>query len=118
MMGSDMSPFDKPLWWLTDTIRTPPFSDAARIEAGYRIRMLQQRFTLTMPQSRPMPAIGPRVHELRIPDVTHTWRIVYRIDDDVILVVEIFSKKTTATPHAVIERCRARLGAYDRARQG
>lgn len=42
-----------------------------------------------MPDSRPMPVIGRRVHELRIDDAERSvsWRIVYRIDDDAILVV-------------------------------
>ncbi len=64
-----------------------------------------------------MPSIGPRVHELRIPDAEQSWRIVYRIDPDVIVIVDIASKKTPATPHAMIERCQARLRAYDLARQ-
>ena len=40
-----------------------------------------------MPHSRPMSIIGPRCHELRIPDATVTWRIVYRTDSDAIVAV-------------------------------
>ena len=29
-----------------------------------------------------MPSIGPRCCELRIPDRDQTWRIIYRIDED------------------------------------
>ena len=37
-----MSPSDKPLVWLHGKIKTPPFSRAARIEAGYLLRLLQK----------------------------------------------------------------------------
>jgi len=47
-----------------------------------------------MPQSRPMPSIGARCHELRINDEDVTWRIVYRIDTDAIIILEVFDKKT------------------------
>jgi phage-related protein len=62
-----------------------------------------------------MPAIGPRCHELRIRDGGVTWRIIYRTDDDAVVVVEVFSKKTTRTPKAVIDACRRRLQEYDHA---
>jgi hypothetical protein len=59
---------DKPLVWLEGEIKTPPFSQAARLEAGYLLRRLQRGETLAMPHSRPLPAVGPRCHELRIND--------------------------------------------------
>ena len=68
-----------------------------------------------MPQSRPMPSIGARCHELRINDVTNTWRVMYRIDKDAIVILEVFAKKTRRTPAAVIEVCRKRLKEYDNA---
>jgi phage-related protein len=68
---------DKVLAWLHGEVRTPPFSKAARIEAGYLLRELQRGRQLSMPQSRPMPAVGARCHELRIIDERVTWRIVY-----------------------------------------
>jgi phage-related protein len=67
----------------------------------------------TMPQSRPMPSIGARCHELRIVDGDLTWRIVYRLDRDAVIICEVFSKKTQATPKTVVESCRRRLAAYD-----
>ena len=67
-----------------------------------------------MPASRPMPSIGPRVHELRIRDAGHNWRMIYRIDADRILIVEVFAKTTRATPSTVMEACRARLNRFDR----
>lgn len=41
--------------------------------------------------------------------------MVYRIDDDAIVIVEVFQKKTQATPRAVIAVCRRRLREYDNA---
>jgi phage-related protein len=60
-----------------------------------------------------MPSIGPRCHELRIVDERDTWRIVYRIDSDAIVILEVFSKKTSATPKRVIDVCKKRLKQYD-----
>lgn len=69
-----MSPSDKPLVWLSGAVRTPPFSAAARMEAGYLLRLLQAGVGLSMPHSRPMPSVGARCHELRIVDADLTWR--------------------------------------------
>jgi phage-related protein len=66
-----------------------------------------------MPQSRPMPAIGPRCHELRIRDENQTWRIAYRVDEDAVLVLQVFSKKTQQTSKSVIENCKAIFSQYD-----
>lgn len=108
-----MSPFDKPLIWLFGEVRTPPFSQRARLEAGFLLRRLQRGDALSMPTSRPMPVIGVRCHELRIPDNDVTWRIIYRADPDVILIAEVFMKKTRTTPAGVVEKCRRRLKEYD-----
>ncbi len=42
-----------------------------------------------------------------------SWRIVYRIDEDAIVILEVFSKKTGKTPRSIIDICRARLREYD-----
>jgi len=65
-----------------------------------------------------MSSIGPRCHELRIQDANVTWRIVYRLDADAVIIAEVFSKKTQATPKAVLDVCKRRLAAYDRAARG
>jgi len=104
---------DKPLVWLHGEVRTPPLSAAARLEAGLLLRRLQRGESLGLPQSRPMPAIGRRCHELRLVDAQATWRIVYRTDADAIIVAEVFAKKTQATPKAVIDAYKRRLRAYD-----
>jgi phage-related protein len=106
-------PWDKPLVWLHGEVKTPPLSRASRLEAGFLLRRLQRGELLGMPHSRPMPAIGARCHELRISDGEATWRIIYRIDDDAIVIVEVFSKKTRTTPKWVIDMCKKRLREYD-----
>lgn len=104
---------DKPLVWLHGEIKTPPMSSHARIEAGYLLRRLQSGELLSMPWSRPMPSIGARCHELRIHDDNVTWRIIYRIDDDAILILDVFRKKTQQTPKTVIDTCKRRIRDYD-----
>jgi phage-related protein len=104
---------EKPLVWLHGEVKTPPFSKPARIEAGYLLRRLQQGDLLSMPWSRPMPSIGSRCHELRITDDRIEWRIIYRIDKDAIVIIEVFQKKKPQTPKPVIETCRRRLRSYD-----
>jgi phage-related protein len=106
---------DKSLVWLEGEIKTPPFSQTARLEAGYLLRRLQRGKTLAMPHSRPLSSIGPRCHELRINDERTTWRIIYRIDSDAIVILEVFSKKSRATPKAIIDVCKKRLREYDNA---
>ena len=104
---------DKPLVWLHGEIKTPPFSGAARIEAGVRLRQVQAGVRLRLPHMRPMPSLAPRCAELRIPDADTTWRILYRLDPDAVVILEVFSKKTPQTPQAVLETCRRRLRQYD-----
>lgn len=104
---------DKPLVWMHGEVRTPPFSRHARLHAGFLLRLLQRGEMLTMPHSRPMPSVGKRCHELRIPDDKISWRIIYRIDADAIVIAEVFSKKAGKTPKSVIKICRARLREYD-----
>jgi phage-related protein len=108
-----MAPTDKPLLWLHGEIQTPPFSSAARVEAGLLLRRLQRGDKLALPHSRPMPAIGRRCHELRIQDEDATWRIVYRIDPDATVILEVFCKKSLQTPKSVIDTSRERLRRYD-----
>jgi len=88
-----MSPKDKPLVWMRGEVKTPPFSTLARLDAGFLLRKLQKGRRIGMPHSRPMPSIGRRCHELRIPDKGVSWRIVYRNDSDAIVILEVFSKE-------------------------
>jgi len=60
-----------------------------------------------------MPTIGARCHELRVVDAEATWRIVYRVDPDAIVIAEVFAKKSAKTPAVVLDACRRRLKEYD-----
>lgn len=109
-----MDEVDKPLVWLQGEVKTPPFSQEARIETGVLLRRLQQGENLGLPHSRPMPSIGAHCHELRIRDAQKNWRIIYHIDEDAILILEVFNKTTRTTPLQVIEICKKRLSQYDK----
>lgn len=107
-----MSEIDKYLVWLHGEVKTPPFSVEARIKAGFLLRRLQKGELLELPVSLPMPSIGANCHELKINDKGKTWRIVYHIDHDAIVILEVFAKKTQKTPTEVIARCKQRLLLY------
>ena len=110
---NSMNGSEKPLVWLRSEIKTPPLSKEARLEAGFQLRKLQRGEALTMPHSRPMPSIGPKCHELRINDRNLTWRIIYRIDPDAIIILHVFDKKTNRTPQHVIDLCKNRQKDYN-----
>lgn len=65
-----------------------------------------------MPHSRPMPVIAPGCHELRVPDKNVTWRVVYYVAPDAVIILDVFKKKGKKTPKSVVEKCRSRLRAY------
>lgn len=98
--------------WLHGEIKTPPFSETGRVEAGFLLRRLQQNEVLSLPHSRPMPTVGGHSHELRINDGDDAWRIIYHVEPDAVVILEVFSKKTAATPQQTIETCRKRLAAF------
>ena len=103
---------EKPLVWLHGEVRTPPFSRMGRLEAGFLLRRLQRGESLSLPASRPMPAIGARCHELRIIDEDATWRILYHMANDAVVILEVFSKKTRTTPKQVLDSAKTRLKKY------
>jgi len=51
---------------------------------------------------------------LRINDKDKTWRIIYRLDEDAVVILEVFEKKNQATPKNIIDICEKRVNAYDR----
>jgi len=108
-------PSRKPVVWLHGEIKTPPFTADGRQEAGMLLRLLQEGERLGMPQAEPVPDVGPRCGALRVRDAEHNWRIMYRIDSDAVLVLDVYAKKTRKIPDEVIERCRKRLKQYDAA---
>lgn len=68
-----------------------------------------------MPVSKVMTTIGQGCYELRIHDNQQNtnWRIVYRIDDDAIIIAHWFKKTTRTTSKKDINLCKARLAQYD-----
>ena len=106
-------PSRKPLFILHGAIKSPPFTPDGRQEAGELLRRVQEGEKLSFPQSRPLPSVGPRCHEIRVRDADHVWRIVYRIDKDAILVASIFSKKGKSMQQRELGTAEARLTLYD-----
>jgi phage-related protein len=113
-----MAEEDKPVVWLAGEVKTPPFSKDARLEAGFLLRRLQKGGDVKMPQARTMPSVGRRCRELRIRDENKNWRIMVRIDEDAVVVVDVFEKKTRTTPAKVIAVCKDRLKRYDEIAKG
>ena len=108
-----MTRVEKALVILSGEIKTPPLPLSTRREIGFLIRKLQQGYSLEMPDSRPMPAVGRRCHELRVRDVDQSWRVLYRVDADAIIIVGMFRKKTKTTPRRVVDQARRLLSLYD-----
>jgi phage-related protein len=67
------------------------------------------------PGRREAGEIGKRCHELRIKDEPGEFRIVYRVDSDAIVILEVFKKTARTTPRRILEICRERLKRYDAA---
>lgn len=86
------------------------FPDKVRREFGKAIFDLQKGRKLSMPLSRPMPAIAPGVEELRIKDRAGAYRVFYftRLET-AILIFHAFNKKTAKTPANEMELARTRL---------
>ena len=65
------------------------------------LRQIQSGLKLSLPHSRPMSSIGSGCHELRVTDAARIWRIVYFVDRDAIVILDVFEKKTQRTPRTV-----------------
>ncbi len=90
-------------------IKTPPIGESARRRIGFLLRDVQNGNLQGMPISRPMPSIGPNVHELRISDEGGEWRVIFQVRPTAIYVADIFRKKTQTTPKRIIDQCRKRF---------
>jgi phage-related protein len=111
--SEEQEPVPRPLLWLHGEIKTPPFSVEARREAGGLLRDLQDGEPVKFPQAEPLPTVGARCGALRVRDDRHSWRIIYRLDADAVLILEVYAKKTRKIPDEVIVRCKRRLKNYD-----
>lgn len=89
--------------------------EVARRTAGYLLRRLQRNHELGDHQFKPMPSIGKHCYELRFDDDAErkSWRVIYRIDKDAIVVVHRFEKTTTKTPKKDRDLAIQRLKEYD-----
>ena len=71
-----------------------------------------------MPHARPMSAVGRRCLELRVRDRNRNWRILLRVDEDAVVIAEVFEKKTRTTPAKVLEASKDCLRRYDETTRG
>jgi len=55
---------------------------------------------------------------LRIRDGSVFWRIVVFIEEDAVVVLDIFRKKSRTTSHRAVERCRRRMDRWLRDQRG
>ena len=86
---------------LPEEVRSDLADALARLELGLK---------LSMPLSRPMPAIGRGVHELRLKDRSGQYRIVYAlVRSGFVHVLHAFKKTTQMTPARSIALARQRL---------
>lgn len=86
-----------------------------RGELADAIARLERGLLLSMPLSRPMPSIGPGVHELRFRDRAGIYRVVYWIAGAGRLwLLHAFKKKTQQTPPSAIETAKERLRRIQR----
>ena len=81
------------------------------------LRLLQEGEQLGMPQAEPLPDVGSGCGALRVRDAENNWRIMYRIDSECVLILEVYSKKSRKIPSEVIRRCKQRIKQYEIARE-
>lgn len=79
----------------------------ARREAGFQIDQVQ--CGLEPCDWKPMPTIGPGVREIRIRDITGTFRVVYLAKfSDAVYVLHCFQKKTQKTSNMDLALAKSR----------
>lgn len=107
---------DKPLRWVGSSLEDlRAFPEAARREAGYQLRRLQDG--LLPADWKPITGIGPGVAEIRLHSgVEHRVFYVAKFAE-AIYVLHAFEKQTRQTPQADLELARKRLAAVVQARR-
>jgi phage-related protein len=98
----NFAPCRKEIGGLPQEVKEDLADALARLEAGV---------TLSMPLSRPMPSIGPRVHELRFRDRSGIYRVIYffATASGIIHLLCAFKKTTQKTEQRHIELAKKRL---------
>ena len=107
---------DKALRWVGSSLEDlRAFPEAARREAGYQLRRLQDG--LLPADWKPMTSVGPGVAEIRLHSgVEHRVFYVAKFAE-AIYVLHAFEKRTRQTPQADLELARKRLVAVVQARR-
>ncbi len=103
----------KPFVAYFEAVPAEAMSPQAKEETDALITRLQAGESLSLPQSRPMPSIGRRCHELRIQEEDGIWRVFYRVDPDAIRAVHVLWKTTQKTPQSSIELSKKRFSQVD-----
>jgi phage-related protein len=106
---------EEPLAWVgttLDTIRA--FPPEVRQVAGHELRRIQAG--LVPRDWKPMPSVGPGVHELRL-RLNGAYRILYVAKfEEAIYVLHAFEKRTRRTAELDLSLARRRLAALTRYR--
>lgn len=86
------------------------FPEEIRSDLADALARLEEGQTLSLPLSRPMPSIGPGVHELRLKDRSGIYRVIYYLAGaGMIWLLHAFMKKTQQTPKHHIDVGKERL---------
>ena len=96
-----LNPCRKEIEALPEELRGDLADALARLDAG---------LMLSLPLSRPMPAIGRGVHELRLKNRSGAYRVVYALGTHgAVYVLHAFKKTTQATSARNLELAQRRL---------
>jgi len=93
-------------------IRSPTVLDGRESRAGELLRAVAAPRDPYVAATRALCHRRPGCHELRIVDVRVSWRIVYHVRLDAVVILAVFAKKTRRTPLRQIEASRDRLRRY------
>lgn len=108
---------DKSVEWLGSSradLRALP--EDARRSLGVELRRVQQG--RAPHDSKPMPAVGPGVAEIRVRDSAGAFRLMYVAKfAAAIYVLHVFQKKSQKTASLDLELARQRYASLRRARQ-
>lgn len=86
------------------------FPEDVRADLADALARLDEGHTLSLPLSRPMPAVGKGVHELRFRDRSGVYRVLYYLAGaGRIWLLHAFQKKTQQTPQHNIDVAKKRL---------
>ena len=96
-----LKPCRKEIEAFPEEIRGDLADALARLDAG---------LMLSLPMSRPMPAIGRGVHELKLKNRSGVYRVVYAlVTRGTVYVLHAFKKTTQETSARNLELARTRL---------